>query len=71
MEKAAPLRTDPIIRGVEGLANHLQIGTTKAQSILNSKILQKKGMAYRVGRVWNIDRCKLNDALSENPDLLY
>lgn len=71
MEKAAPLRTDHIIRGVKGLANHLQLGTTKAQSILNSKILQKNGIAYRVGKVWNIDGRKLNDALSENPDLLY
>lgn len=59
------------IKGVNGLANFLKIGTTKAQDILNSEVLQKNGIAYRVGKVWNIDQTKLTEILSKNPTLLY
>lgn len=59
-----------IQRGVRGLAKLMNCGTTEAQQILNSGILQNKGIAYKVGRVWNINSCKLDNALSNNPYLL-
>ena len=59
------------IKGVKGLASYLNIGTTKAQEILNSKILQKHGIAYRVGKAWNIKPHKLDEFLSNNPNILY
>lgn len=63
-------KTEEVIKGVKGLALHLKIGITKAQEILNSKILQKNGVAYRVGRSWNINAQKLDELLSRNSDLL-
>ena len=62
--------TEEVIKGVKGLALHLKIGITKAQEILNSKILQKNGVAYRVGRNWNINAQKLDELLSNDSDLL-
>ena len=56
-----------IIRGVEGLAQHLGIGPTKAQEVLNSGILQDKGIAYRYGKAWRVDAEKLDKLLSDNP----
>lgn len=56
-----------IIRGVEGLAQHLGIGPTKAQEVFNSGILQSKGIAYRYGKAWRVDSEKLDKLLSDNP----
>ena len=53
-----------IVKGVGGLARYLGIGNTKAQEILNSKILQKhKGTAYLVGNEWRINTEKLDELL--------
>lgn len=59
------------IKGVKGLAAYLNIGTTKAQDIINSNILQDNGIAYHTGRGWNFNPCKLEEFLSNNPYILY
>ena len=58
-----------IIKGVKGLSQALGIGTTKAQEIFNSGILQKHGIAYRNGKAWRINAQKLDDMLSNNPNI--
>lgn len=60
---------DRIIKGVKGLSEHLGIGITKAQEIFNSGILQKHGIAYRNGNAWRINAQKLDDMLSNNPNI--
>ena len=70
-EKTSPIKQNEPIKGVKGLASYLDIGTTKAQDILNCEILQKKGVAYRVGKQWHINPIKLNELLSKEPDILY
>lgn len=63
--------TDRIIKGVNGLAQHLGIGTTKAQEVLNSGILQRKGVAYRSGNAWRINAEKLDNLLADEPYIFY
>ena len=58
-----------IIKGVKGLSQALGISTTKAQEIFNSGILQKHGIAYRNGKAWRINAQKLDDMLSNNPNI--
>lgn len=59
-----------VVHGVKGLADHLGIGTTKAQAILNTRILERHGIASMVGNRWVINTKKLDDALEKTPDLL-
>lgn len=68
--KDEPKSNEPI-KGVKGLATHLKIGMTKAQDIINSNILQEKGIAYRVGNGWNFNAIKLDELLADNPNILY
>ena len=56
-----------IIKGVRGLKEYLGIGLTKAQEILNSQILQQKGIAYRVGKDWRINSEKLDRLIADDP----
>lgn len=56
-----------IIRGVDGLAKYLDFGSTKAQAVLNSGILQDKGIAYRCGKDWRINAEKLDNLLAKEP----
>lgn len=58
------------LQGVRGLATFLSCGANKAQGILNSGILQEKGVARQIGRTWLIDSSKLKQILSEEPKLL-
>lgn len=58
-----------IIKGVKGLSQALGIGITKTQEILNSGILQRMGVAYRNGNAWRINAQKLDDMLSNNPNI--
>ena len=60
-----------IIRGVDGLAKYLDFGTTKAQAVLNSGILQDKGIAYRCGKDWRINAEKLDTLLAKQPYIFY
>ena len=56
-----------VIKGVKGLKAHLGIGLTKAQEILNSGILQKRGIAYKNGKAWRINAEKLDNLLANEP----
>ena len=60
-----------VIKGVKGLATHLRCSTTKAQEILNDRILQDKGIAYRTEKTWNINVERLDALLKENPEIFY
>ena len=60
---------DDTICGVKGLADFLKCGTTKAQAIINSKILTKTKPAiqYNAGG-WRFNRGRLQEFISNNPD---
>ncbi len=58
------------VKGVRGLAQELHCGTNKAQGILNNGILQQKGVAWHIGRTWNINVKKLKQLLQDEPSLL-
>ena len=60
---------DAIIKGVDGLAVALGCGKTKAQEILNSKVLQEAKIAYRMGRGWRFDKEKLSSFVKDNPEV--
>lgn len=59
-----------VILGERGLMQYLHCGSDKAQNIVHSKVLQKAGVAYRVGRTYQFDRKKLDAFLSANPEAL-
>lgn len=63
------MEDDAIIKGVEGLAVALGCGKTKAQEILNSNVLQKAGIAYRMGKGWRLNKEKLSSFMKENPEI--
>ena len=62
-------RLEPIIKGVRGLASELGVSTTTAQAILNKGILQKRGIAYRVGHSWRIKRQELHELRHQDPEV--
>jgi hypothetical protein len=59
-----------VIMGVRGLAKFVGVGVTKAQEIVNSKILEENGISYWVGRKICFDGEKLAAFLTSNPDAL-
>ena len=59
-----------LIKGVSGLAKFLDCGMTKAQSIMNSGILQEKGIAYRAGNRWRFNKTLLSRLLEQEPEIL-
>lgn len=59
-----------LIKGVSGLAEFLDCGMTKAQSIMNSGILQEKGIAYRAGNRWRFNKTLLSRLLEQEPEIL-
>lgn len=59
-----------LIKGISGLAEFLSCGTTKAQSIMNSGILQERGIAYRAGNRWRFNKILLMRLLEEEPEIL-
>lgn len=59
-----------LIKGISGLAEFLSCGTTKAQSIMNSGILQERGIAYRAGNRWRFNKTLLMRLLEEEPEIL-
>ena len=63
------MEDDDMIKGVEGLAVVLGCGKTKAQEILNSKILQKARIARRVGRGWRFNKEELSSFIKDNPEI--
>jgi hypothetical protein len=59
-----------LIKGINGLAEFLGCGTTKAQSIMNSGILQERDIAYRAGNRWRFNKTLLTRLLEEEPEIL-
>ncbi len=55
--------------GINGLAEFLACGTTKAQSIMNSGILQDRNIAYRAGNRWRFNKTLLTRLLEEEPEI--
>lgn len=70
--KLSPMNDEPreLIKGVSGLAEFLSCGTTKAQNIMNSGILQERGIAYRAGNRWRFNKTLLTRLLEEEPEVL-
>ena len=59
-----------LIKGVSGLAEFLACGSTKAQNIIHSGILQKRNIAYRAGNRWRFNKTLLTRLLEEEPGIL-
>ena len=59
-----------LIKGITGLANYLGCGTTKAQEIMNSGILQERDIAYRAGNRWRFNKTLLTRLLQKEPEIL-
>jgi hypothetical protein len=59
-----------LIKGINGLAEYLGCGTTKAQDIMNSGILQERDIAYRAGKRWRFNKVLLTKLLQEEPEIL-
>ena len=59
-----------LIKGVSGLAKFLACGSTKAQNIMNSGILQERDIAYRAGNRWRFNKTLLTRLLEEEPEIL-
>lgn len=59
-----------LIKGVSGLAKFLVCGSTKAQNIINSGILQKRDIAYRAGNRWRFNKILLTRLLEDEPEIL-
>ena len=59
-----------LIKGINGLAEYLGCGTTKAQDIMNSGILQERDIAYRAGNRWRFNKTLLTRLLQKEPEIL-
>ena len=59
-----------LIKGVNGLAEFLGCGSTKAQNIINSGVLQEREIAYRAGNRWRFNKTLLTRLLEEEPEIL-
>ena len=59
-----------LIHGVRELSKYLSCSRTKTQDILNSGVLQDKGIAYRVGTRWVINADMLQELLEDDPEFL-
>ncbi len=70
--KQSQIKDEPreLIKGIKGLAEFLGCGTTKAQSIMNSGILQERDIAYRAGNRWRFNKTLLTKLLEEEPEIL-
>ena len=70
--KQTPLEVEPreLIKGVNGLADFLGCGSTKAQNIINSGILRERDIAYRAGNRWRFNKKQLTRLLEEEPEIL-
>ena len=59
-----------LIKGISGLAEFLGCGSTKAQNIMNSGVLQERAIAYRAGNRWRFNKTQLTRLLEEEPEIL-
>ena len=69
--KQTPVKEEPreLIKGISGLTEFLACGTTKAQNIMNSGILQEREIAYRAGNRWRFNKTLLTRLLEEEPEI--
>ena len=58
------------ITGVRQFAQYIHKSPATAQKILNTNILQKNAIAYRVGNSWTINVERLNQLIAEDPQIL-
>ncbi len=70
--KQSQIKDEPreLIKGINGLADFLGCGTTKAQNIMNSGVLQEREIAYRAGNRWRFNKALLTRLLEEEPEIL-
>lgn len=70
--KQTPIEVEPreLIKGVNGLGEFLGCGSTKAQNIINSGVLQERDIAYRAGNRWRFNKTLLTRLLEEEPEIL-
>ena len=70
--KQSQIKDEPreLIKGINGLAEFLGCGTTKAQNIMNSGVLQERDIAYRAGNRWRFNKTLLTRLLDEEPEIL-
>ena len=70
--KQSQIKDEPreLIKGINGLAEFLGCGTTKAQNIMNSGVLQERDIAYRAGNRWRFNKTLLTRLLEEEPEIL-
>lgn len=70
--KQTPMEVEPreLIKGINGLADFLGCGSTKAQNIINSGILRERDIAYRAGNRWRFNKTLLTRLLEEEPEVL-
>ena len=70
--KQSQIKDEPrdLIKGVNGLADFLGCGSTKAQNIINSGILRERDIAYRAGNRWRFNKTLLTRLLEEEPEIL-
>ena len=70
--KQSQIKDEPreLIKGINGLADFLGCGTTKAQNIMNSGVLQEREIAYRAGNRWRFNKTLLTRLLEEEPEIL-
>jgi len=70
--KQSQIKDEPreLIKGINGLAEFLGCGTTKAQNIMNFGVLQERDIAYRAGNRWRFNKTQLTRLLEEEPEIL-
>ena len=70
--KQTTMEVEPrdLIKGVNGLAEFLGCGSTKAQNIINSGVLRERDIAYRAGNRWRFNKALLTRLLEEEPEIL-
>ena len=59
-----------IVDTIDGLAKFLGCSKSMAFSITDSGILMKEGIQYKVGKRWKYNRAKLEQYITEHPELL-
>ena len=59
-----------LITGVRQFAQYVHKSPATAQKILNKGVLQENSIAYRVGNSWTINVERLNQLISEDPQIL-
>ena len=59
-----------LITGVRQFADYIHRSPATAQKILNTKVLQDHGAAYRVANTWTFNLERLDQLIAEDPHLL-